>query len=319
MGIPTLNYFLRKKCSEGIRNIRLSYLTGKKIAIDASIYLYKYKGKGNIIENMYIMCSIFKKYGIIPIFIFDGKPPPEKSGTIKRRRDKKNKAEADFNKLKEELNLCNSAAQRIQKVRQMKTLEKKFIRINSKDISKVKTFLKCYGIRYFTADGEADKCCAQLVHNNEAYACLSEDMDLFAYGCPYVLRQLNLFEGRVFLYDLPKIINLLNINIQTFRQLCVLTGTDYSSFRYYKSFNYYYQLFKRYEKTKSPSFYLWLNDNNLLPQTISKLQHTYSLFDISTSENQLLSYTKTSQPQMNCKELRKILEAENFIFPPPAT
>ena len=29
-------------------------------------------------ENMYLMLSIFRYYNVIPIFVFDGKPPPEK-------------------------------------------------------------------------------------------------------------------------------------------------------------------------------------------------------------------------------------------------
>ena len=31
-----------------------------------------------MIENFYLMCSIFKYYNIVPIFVFDGVPPKEK-------------------------------------------------------------------------------------------------------------------------------------------------------------------------------------------------------------------------------------------------
>ena len=32
----------------------------------------------SLIEKFYLMCSIFKNYNIIPLFVFDGKPPDEK-------------------------------------------------------------------------------------------------------------------------------------------------------------------------------------------------------------------------------------------------
>jgi len=48
-----------------------------------------------------------------------------------------------------------------------------------------------YGVSYIDADGEADQLCASLVLKNKVYACLSEDMDLFVYGCPRVLRYLS--------------------------------------------------------------------------------------------------------------------------------
>jgi hypothetical protein len=53
-------------------------LANKTIVIDISIYMYKYQTDGTLIENIYLMLSLFKHYRIIPIFIFDGKPPIEK-------------------------------------------------------------------------------------------------------------------------------------------------------------------------------------------------------------------------------------------------
>ena len=82
MGIKNLNRFIRETCKQSkncIERVHLRGLMGKKIAIDISIYLYKYSA---IIENIYLMLSIFKHYGIIPIFIFDGKPPTEKKTLI---------------------------------------------------------------------------------------------------------------------------------------------------------------------------------------------------------------------------------------------
>ena len=40
MGIKNLNRYLKDNCNEAIKQISLSDLNGKKIAIDISIYLY---------------------------------------------------------------------------------------------------------------------------------------------------------------------------------------------------------------------------------------------------------------------------------------
>ena len=79
MGIPFLNGLLKKHCAKSITNIALSTLNNKKIAIDISIYIYKYAAENKIIENFHLMLSIFNKYNIVPVFIFDGKPPAEKN------------------------------------------------------------------------------------------------------------------------------------------------------------------------------------------------------------------------------------------------
>ena len=43
------------------------------------------------------MISLFRYYNIIPIFIFDGKPPPEKTQIIMKRVNDKQK-EKELNK-----------------------------------------------------------------------------------------------------------------------------------------------------------------------------------------------------------------------------
>lgn len=79
MGIKYLNRFFLDNCKKkSIFKTHLNILSGKRIVVDTSIYLYKYAVDNAIIENMFLLISIFKKYNIEPIFIFDGRPPPEK-------------------------------------------------------------------------------------------------------------------------------------------------------------------------------------------------------------------------------------------------
>ena len=88
MGIKHLNRYLQTNCKTGISKISLNDLRGKKIAIDTSIYLYRFRGEDALLENFYLMISIFREYNITPLFIFDGKPPKEKNNLIKKRKTK---------------------------------------------------------------------------------------------------------------------------------------------------------------------------------------------------------------------------------------
>ena len=55
MGIKLLNTYFKNEIVDSIKLIQLSELAGKKIAIDTSIYLYKYASEEVLIENIYTL------------------------------------------------------------------------------------------------------------------------------------------------------------------------------------------------------------------------------------------------------------------------
>ena len=90
MGIKNLNSIIKKHSINSIENIKLNKLFNKIISIDTSIYLYKYLYN----ETNYLYCflkQIIKllKNGIIPLYVFDGKPPEEKKELLTERKTKK--------------------------------------------------------------------------------------------------------------------------------------------------------------------------------------------------------------------------------------
>lgn len=312
MGIRSLNYYIRLLCPTSIKNIHLKELAGKTIVIDISIYLYRFKENGTIIENMYIMCRLFKKYGITPIFIFDGPPPCEKYEIIKQRHLKKKQAEKEYQVLKKNLNNNLSKQKRLALMEKMKSLEKQCIRVKGYEIGKVKKLLQALGINYLLAEGEADAACAKMVMEGKAYACLSDDMDLFVYGCPMVLRCLDLTKKRVLSYNLPHILEQFDIPLNDFRRLCILTGTDYSPHTRRKKFGYYYKLYQIFKNTKESCFVDWLSHNNNNNNSLYQINKTEALFDINSI--QLPSCIKNTTIDMNA--LQDILAKDHFIFPP---
>ena len=332
MGIKFLNQFLKTECDSSIKLISISELSGKKIAIDISIYMYKYEAENNLIENIYLMLSIFRYYNIIPIFIFDGKPPTEKKELLQQRKANKLEAQKEYNNLKEQLQITQNIDEAFKQeiISNMDILKKQFIYINKDKIDSVKNLIRAYGATYYDAPEEADELCASLVIKNKVWACLSEDMDMFVYGCPRVLRYFSLLNHTAVIYNLNEILSSLGIKQKELREICVLSGTDYNmnidnNFNQTKEIpNLFKTLkyFKKYHKTdeyNKISFYEWLNTNTDYIQNNILLNKIYKMFDITEKQIhnkiQIFDKVKIVNGPIIYKDIQNILMDDGFIFP----
>jgi flap endonuclease-1 len=325
MGIKHLNRFLREEAKDSINFISLSEITGKKIAVDISIYMYKYASDGTLIENIYLMLSIFRYYNIIPIFIFDGKPPDEKKKLLIKRREDKKEALEEYNKLKKhlEINKGIEESNKQEIVANMDMLKKKFVHIEKKDIENVKKMIRAYGATYYDAPGEADELCALLTLKEKVWGCLSEDMDMFVYGCNKVIRYLSLLNHTAVLYDTKGILEKLEISQKELREICIISGTDYNiNFddnkkcepTLYATLKY----FKRFKKANDESeFYNWLHQNTDYIKDAELLNKIYSMFDLSCHNYNLEIFKsiKIANGPIIKNEIKEILKADGFIFP----
>jgi len=255
MGIRYLNRFLKDNASNSIKLCKLTELSGKKIAVDISIYMYRFACDNTLIENIYLMLSVFRYYNIIPIFIFDGKPPPEKRELLQKRKEDKQEAEQEYNELKKslELNKDMDDADKQEIIYNMDMLKKKFVSINKNDTEKIKNLIRAYGATYYDAPGEADELCAMLTIKQKVWGCLSEDMDMVVYGCPRVIRYLSLLNHTAVIYDVNGILDDLGISQRELREICVLSGTDYNLAcdDSKNTLNNTLKHFKKYHKSKS--------------------------------------------------------------------
>ena len=327
MGIKHLNRFLREEAQDCIKFISLAELSGKKIAVDISIYMYKYASEGTLLENMYLMLSTLRYYEIVPVFVFDGKPPPEKKELLQKRKEDKQEAEKEYNQLKKQLeNKTIDDVEKQEVVNNMDLLKKKFIHIGKNEIDSVKRLIRAYGATYYDAPGEADELCALLVIKNKVWACLSEDMDMFVYGCNRVLRYLSLLNKTVVLYDTKNILNTLGITQKELREICVISGTDYNynenknddnskkGSSLYKTLAY----FKKYHKEKSEmGFYQWLKENTDYIQDYENLLNIYNLFELNQDHTHLTIFEniKIINGPILKEDIRNIIKIEGFIFP----
>ena len=330
MGIRYLNKYFREECNAKnncIKIITLSQLSGKKIAVDISIYLYKFIGDFQLIENMYLMLSIFKYYNIIPVFIFDGKSPTEKKELLIQRRQEKICAEKEFMVLKKTLenNIEIEESKRQDIINNMNILKKKFIHISREQIATVKNLIKYYGMTYYDAPGEADKLCAILNIKGKVWGCMSEDMDMFVYGCKNVLRYFSLLNHTVVLYDTKNILKTLDISLKELKEICIISGTDYNldkNNRNNKKHDLYTTLkyFNKYKDCKqgSDDFYSWLFKNTEYIEDLDELIYVFNLFDLDKTENikEFITFEniKIINGNVNYIDIKNILREDGFVF-----
>ena len=187
--------------------------------------------------------------------------------------------------------------------------------MNSKKINEIKLLLTYFGVCFIDAPEEADVLCVQLVKEDKVFACLSEDMDMFAYGCPRILRYISLINQTIVFYDLEKILLHLGISNVELLELCIVCGTDYNvnQINMNKKFDYWYNKMKNYKiQNMESSFYDWLIINGEQID-IDKIGLIKKIFNNSLNLEDLLPSDIKNGIIMD-NELKVLLSRNGFIF-----
>lgn len=225
MGIKNLNSLIEIRSPNGVKTCSLSAFQGKRIAIDANVYLYKYMyGKTTPIDGIFFMVNKFKKFGITPVFIFDGKPPTEKDVTIFQRRQLKSKIESKIQEIQKAIEVDSNA----ELLHQLQQQERRLIYISDPIIQLVKDMFDMMGVGYIDSNMEAEHLCAKLCREGYVDAVVSEDMDAIACGSPVVLRDFSNRKDDIRVYHLDKILQEMSFSYPMFVDMCILLGNDYT-------------------------------------------------------------------------------------------
>jgi 5'-3' exonuclease len=203
----------------------------------------------------------------------------------------------------------------------MDKLKRQIVQMNKEKIEKVKALIRAYGATYYDAPGEADELCALLVIKKKVWACLSEDMDLFVYGCTRVLRYFSLIGHTVVLYYTKGILEELDMTQKEFKEVCILSGTDYNidadgnnekvnltqTFKYFRKFKI---------NNSTDDFYEWLSVNTEYISDIELLKNINTMFNLDTNHEKLALFNKIKIEKGPIKqnEIENIMKEEDFIF-----
>lgn len=259
MGIKSLNTILKNYAPGAIKKIPYHNLQGKIIAIDTSIYLYRFKySTNNIINGFSNQIIKFLKNGIIPFYILDGIPPEEKQEVLNGRKNRKinlndkckmlAKLSGDnFNideyiKTNDNINNKDSIKKFYHNIKstisdltdtkietEIKKIKKQIITVGKDDITCLKELFNLFNIPYFECDGEAETFCAVITKEGFVDGCLTEDTDYIATGGYYLYKDFSISKKELVQVDFRIILKELEFTYDQFLDMCILCGCDYTT------------------------------------------------------------------------------------------
>ena len=233
MGIKGLTQLIKLNAPDAIETTNLYKLSGKKVAIDASIFMYKMlinmrssNGKyftnkeGKIVSHIngiFYKTINYLSLNIEPIYVFDGKPPDNKQEVLDARNEKV---------VKSKLAIESTTNEELKK-----HLEKQTVRIKQEHVDDIKHLLRLMGVTYIQADGEAEAYASEMCRNGCVDYVVTEDMDSLTFGCPRMIRTcLDKSVKRkdiISVIHLDKVLEGFKLTYQEFIDLCILCGCDY--------------------------------------------------------------------------------------------
>ena len=199
MGVKSLSKFIELYAPGSLSKSCLYKYSGMRLAIDVSIYMYRFSSHFN---NSPEMCCFqferldkrLKSFNIHPIYVFDGFPSKNKIHIIKKRQEK-----------------------------QIKTNKNK---ITGEHFKKLKEYFEKHKRDFITANGDAEKTCSWLCIHKIVDAVVSDDYDALVYGSSRVIRNIN--SHNITEINLKKLLHEAKMTYEEFVNFCILSGCDFT-------------------------------------------------------------------------------------------
>ena len=288
MGIKHLHQFLRKTCPHVYVEVPLCKYAFRKIALDVSIYMCKFKTTygSNFMDAFLHMISILRYNDVHFVCVYDTKAPPEKDRERKQRIESRERTRDRVEKIRQSWDsICETPSEAVHKLhqwvnqdpeivqqwteehsafssfleklqeqqqetavdttttdpvqqppldfamveREVLRLENTLLSIRSEDFLLTKELFQACGIPILDAEGEAEATCAYLAKQGLVCGVLTEDTDVLAYGCPFMLHRIDYQKHTCIEIDLQEVLESLHFTYEQWLDFCILCGTDYNS------------------------------------------------------------------------------------------
>jgi len=225
--------------------IALADLRDKPLAVDANGELYQFlalirlpdgtplrDSQGRITSHLsglfFRTTRLIADFGLRLVFVFDGRPPVEKTAEITRRRAVRARYEAEAAEARRAGDLARAYSK--------STMTS---RLTPEMIASAKELLRLMGLPVVQAPSEAEAQAAHIARRGDVWAAASKDYDALLFNAPRLVRFLTI-SGREFLparqsfrpitpelIDLPRMLDALAITHPQLIDLGLLVGTDF--------------------------------------------------------------------------------------------
>mgnify|MGYP001193498635 CR=1 FL=1 len=261
MGIKNLHKFLKNNCIEIYTPVHLSNYSYKKVGIDISLYMFKYKTiyGDQWLQAFVRLIACLRNNEIHCVFVYDNGAPPEKDLEKQTRIDSRNKIrdkikliEVDVKKYHNSGEISDLLIEIYEKYRNQDKVKRllksdnnidfdvtvvetridkmkgQTVKIDSYDFELTKELFDIIGVPWILANGEAETMCSHMCISGLIDCVLSEDTDVLAYNTPLFLTKINTHNETCTEIRVENILESLEITYETFRDLCIMCGTDYN-------------------------------------------------------------------------------------------
>lgn len=238
MGIKLKDIIVRRPIAE-------NELKGKVVAFDAYNMLYQFissirtpeghplsSSDGTVISHLKGLLSRTSnliKNGIKPVMVFDGKPHELKKGTLDMRRERKERAQKEWERAVElgDMEKARSKA--------MQTSH-----LTDEMVDQTRELLYRMGIPVIQAPSDGEAQASYMCIRGDAYAVSSQDFDSLLFGCPILIRNLGVtgrrkLPGRRSYVNVdPEVIPLketlerMDVTREQLIDMAILIGTDFN-------------------------------------------------------------------------------------------
>ncbi|MCS6783908.1 MAG: flap endonuclease-1 [Candidatus Caldarchaeum sp.] len=230
---------------QAVEKTTLKKLAGKSIAFDAYNILYQFLAtirgadgrplmdrRGRVtshLSGLFFRTVNFLQEGLLPVYVFDGRPPEMKMATVERRLMAREEAGRLY-----ELALAEGDVDAARRYAQRAASLEKYMVESAADL------LKAMGVPYVMAPSEGEAQAAYMAAKGSVYASGSQDMDSLLFGSPRLARNLSIVGRRKLprrneyvevepeIIHLEKVLTGLGITREQLIDIGLLVGTDYS-------------------------------------------------------------------------------------------
>lgn len=227
------------------KNILISDLNGRKIAIDAFNSIYQFlaiirqpdgtplmDSKGRVTSHLsgllYRTGKLIEE-GVMPAYVFDGEPPKLKWGVVEERAKVREEATAKWKK-----------ALREGETEEARMYAQQSSKLTNEMLEDSKKLLEAMGVPYVQAPSEGEAQAAHMAKRGDVWASASQDYDSLLFGSSQLVRNLAITGRRKVprknmyvnvepeLFVLDEVLKELGITREKLVEIGILIGTDYN-------------------------------------------------------------------------------------------
>lgn len=342
MGIHSLHKILEQYAPNCYQLKHLSEYSFKKICIDISLYLYKFKASqgDRWLLSFIDLISCLRKWDIHCVYVYDGKATDDKAEEQKRRKESQVKQRQNIELLEKEIENYQTSGvigEMISDIvkkegttsllkknknidididivkEKLEKMKAQSISITPLDIQLTKDLFDILKVPYIVATDEAERFASIMCVKNITEGVLSEDTDVLAYQTPCFLTKIDIYRETVIEIKISDILEEMGMEYESFRDLCIMLGCDYNeniaSYGPVKS----YQLIKEHKSIEKALEQIQKNDienKEKLQKKLLKEKNPEEQKKIQEKINNTLDVSVINY--VRCRELFSV--PENFEY-----